>query len=167
MTDNIVHLHRVVTAGATSVQGTLALDLLPVLEPPTFTEPGRPLDVVEVGVQARRRLDAFVSAYLRAAVEVSVGDRPAQQMLRHSSREVLDDLRRRAALVRRAAGVAAHRGRGPGAVRPTIVSVRSSMVRVDAAEACAHVRHGDRSRAIAARFEVVRGRWQCVELEFA
>jgi hypothetical protein len=41
------------------------------------------------------------------------------------------------------------------------------MVRVDAAEACAHVRYGRRSRALAARFEVVRGRWQCVTLQFS
>lgn len=167
MTDNIVPLRRAVPAGTASVQGTLALDLLPVVEPPARTEAGRPLDVAEVDEEARRRVDAFVAAYLRAAVEVAVGDRPAQQMLRHSVPDVLDDLRRRASLVRRAAGLAAHRGRGAGTVRPSIVSVRSSMIRVDAAEACAHVRHGDRSRALAGRFEVVRGRWQCVALEFA
>ena len=30
-----------------------------------------------------------------------------------------------------------------------------------------HVRHGERSRAIAARFELINGRWQCSALEFA
>jgi hypothetical protein len=40
-------------------------------------------------------------------------------------------------------------------------------VRDDALEACVHVRYGRRSRAVAARFELVRGRWQCVALEFA
>ena len=40
------------------------------------------------------------------------------------------------------------------------------MVRDDAVEASAHVRYGRRSRAVAARFEVVRDRWQCVALTF-
>jgi hypothetical protein len=38
------------------------------------------------------------------------------------------------------------------------------LIRPDAVEASAHVRYGRRSRAVAARFEVVRDRWQCVAL---
>ncbi|MGN0064095.1 MAG: Rv3235 family protein [Nocardioides sp.] len=168
MNDNIVQIRRATPSGARSVQGTLALDLLPELDRPTFTPPARPHDVVPVAEEARRRLDAFAAAYLRAAVEVAIGNRPVAQMLRHTSEEVLEDLGRRAVVVRRAAGISeAHHGRSPAAVRPQVVSVRTSMVRPDAAEASAHVRYGLRSRAVAARFEVVRGRWQCTALEFA
>jgi hypothetical protein len=35
-----------------------------------------------------------------------------------------------------------------------------------AAEISVHVRHGERSRAIAARIELVSGRWCCTAAEF-
>ena len=35
-----------------------------------------------------------------------------------------------------------------------------------AAEISVHVRHGERSRALAARIELVEDRWCCVALEF-
>jgi hypothetical protein len=45
-----------------------------------------------------------------------------------------------------------------------VVGVRTALIRSDAVEASAHVRYGRRSRAVAARFEVVRDRWQCVAI---
>jgi hypothetical protein len=36
----------------------------------------------------------------------------------------------------------------------------------EAAEISVHVRHGERSRAIAARIELVSGRWCCTALQF-
>jgi len=36
----------------------------------------------------------------------------------------------------------------------------------DAAELSIHVRHGQRSRAIAARIERIEGRWRCSVLDF-
>jgi hypothetical protein len=36
----------------------------------------------------------------------------------------------------------------------------------EAAELSVHVRHGERSRAIAARIELREGRWCCTVLEF-
>ena len=36
----------------------------------------------------------------------------------------------------------------------------------EAAEISVHVRHGERSRAIAARIEHVGGRWCCTALQF-
>ena len=56
--------------------------------------------------------------------------------------------------------------RGPNPARPVVVGVRTALVRDDAVEASAHVRYGRRSRAVAARFEVVRERWQCVAIQF-
>ena len=51
---------------------------------------------------------------------------------------------------------------GPNPARPVVVGVRTALIRSDAVEASAHVRYGRRSRAVAARFEIVRDRWQCV-----
>lgn len=155
-------------APVTSVQGSLALDLTPRLDPPAPTpRPLRAADLTSVDEPSRARLDAFVRRYLQAVVEISVGDRPVTQVLRHTVPDVYADLGRRALLVSQAAGRSPDRGRGPGISRPVVVGARTSLVRADALEACAHVRYGHRSRAVAARFEQVRDRWQCVALEFA
>lgn len=154
--------------GLATVQGALALDLTPRLDPPVVPAPRRPRpsDVVPVDEALRARLDAWSRRYLQAAVEISVGDRPVSQVLRWTSAQVYEDLARRAQLVTRAAGTAPSRGRGRQVVRPAVVGGRSTFVRHDALEACVHVRYGQRSRAVAARFELVRDRWQCVALEF-
>ena len=45
--------------------------------------------------------------------------------------------------------------------------VRSCFVTDTHVEVSIHVRHGERSRAIAARFELAGERWLCSALEFA
>jgi hypothetical protein len=99
-------------------------------------------------------------------VEVVGGDRPVSQLLRWTSPEVYHDLARRAHLVAAAAG------RRPGAggiqsVRPQLAGLRTSFVSDACAEVSLHVRYGPRSRAVAARFELRRDRWQVTALEFA
>lgn len=153
-----------------SVQGTLALELTPRLDrpdprPQLRSVPGA--DVEELSAGARERLDRFVRSYLQAVVEIVVGDRPASQVLRHTHPDVHADLVRRAVLVARAGGHAPGGGRPGIAVRPTLRSSRTTVVRRDAVEASAHVRYGERSRALAARFEVRRNRWVCVALQFS
>ena len=152
-----------------SVQGALALDLSPRCDPPAPALVPRPAsqDVVEVEPGVRAAVDAFTGRYLRAAVEVVAGDRPASQVARHSDPEVYADLRRRAILVARAGGHTPGQGRTAGAIRPQLVSAHTSFVRADAVEACLIVRYGGRCRAVAARFERRRDRWICVALEFA
>ncbi|RYB93022.1 hypothetical protein EUA93_00820 [Nocardioides oleivorans] len=153
-----------------SVQGSLALDLTPRTSPPR----PRPRlahtnDLVVTGGADRRQVDAIIARYLAAVVEIAAGDRPVSQVLRHSVPEVYDDLARRARTVRAAAGAPSAPGGpggGPNPARPVILSVRTALIRDDAAEASAHVRYGRRSRAVAARFEVVRDRWQCVAIAF-
>ncbi|MEO5665674.1 MAG: Rv3235 family protein [Nocardioides sp.] len=172
VSDNVISIRRAVPVA--SVQGSLALDLTPRLDPPE-TEvqagPNRPPmrtgDLVGAETQKRAELDSFVRRHLACAVEIACGDRPATQLLRHCSPVVYNELTRRAQLVAKAAGTTATLGRGRGAIRPVLRSAHTSLVRDDALEAAAHVRYGARSRALAARFEVVDGRWQCVALEWA
>lgn len=150
-----------------SVQGSLALDLTPRTAPPRpRLRSTRANDLVAAERAARRQVDAFVGRYLQAVVEIAAGDRPLSQVLRHSVPEVYDDLGVRARTVRAAAGLSPGQVRGPGQARPAVVSVRTALIRDDAVEASAHVRYGRRSRAVAARFEVVRGRWQCVAISW-
>lgn len=171
--DNVFPIRREVPVA--SVQGSLALDLTPRLDPPETEVPGRSPnhpptrsgDLVAAEAGKRAELDAFVRRHLACAVEIACGDRPATQLLRHCSPTVYGELTRRAQLVARAAGTTPALGRGRGAIRPVLRSAHTSLVRDDALEAAAHVRYGARSRALAARFEVVDGRWQCVALEWA
>lgn len=150
-----------------SVQGSLALDLTPRTAPPRpRLRSTQTFDLVAVEIAARSRVDAFAGRYLQAVVEIAAGDRPVAQLLRHTVPEVYDDLAGRARTVSAAAGLAPGQARGPNPTRPVVVGVRTAMVRTDAVEASAHVRYGRRSRAVAARFEVVRDRWQCVALQW-
>ena len=88
------------------------------------------------------------------------------QLLRWTTGAVYQDLHRRALLVARAGG---HQ---PGVarvqpVRPQVRSVHTAFVTPAVAETSIHVRYGERSRAVAARFEQRRGRWLCTALDFA
>ncbi|WP_137294915.1 Rv3235 family protein [Nocardioides dongxiaopingii] len=153
--DNVVPLR--LPAPLTAVQGTLALDLQPRLDPPAVAGPD---------LRRRRDVERWAHRFAQAAVEIVGGDRPASQLLRWTSREVQQDLERRAMLVARAGG------HTPGVarvqpVRPRVRSVHSCFTAPDVAEVSVHVRYGQRSRAVAARFERRGGRWLCTALEFA
>jgi hypothetical protein len=160
-----------------TVQGTLALDLVPRLDPPpTPAAPPRDdrgvqqvdADVVPIDRQRRRELESWTWRYAQSVVEIVAGDRPVSQLLRWTTPAVYADLARRAHLVARAGGHLPGQGRPRrAAARAQVLGVRTSFVGRDAAETSIHVRHGERSRAIAARFELVGGRWQCSALEFA
>ena len=154
-----------------SVQGTLALDLQPRHDPPEPLAPGARTgavaDVVAIDRRLRTGLEDWARRYTQAAVEIVGGDRPVSQLLRWSSREVYENLDRRAQLVARAG----HHQPGQGRVqpvRPKVLAVHSCFLTRDVVEVSAHVRYGARSRALAARFE--RGsdqRWCCTALEWA
>jgi Family of unknown function (DUF6459) len=152
-----------------SVQGTLALDLGPLLDVPEPTDTPPPAggnDVVVVDLVRRRRLEAHAARIGAAVVEIVGGDRPVSQVLRWTTPEVYADLARRAQLV------ASSVGRRPGSggiqsVRPQLAGLRTSFVTEACAEVSLHVRYGPRSRAVAARFELVHDRWQVTALEFA
>lgn len=162
----VVRLHP--SAPLASVQGTLALDLQPRQDPPDLGRGSdRPwADVIAIEQPLRRGLEQWARRYLQAAVEIVGGDRPVTQLLRWSSREVFDNLERRAQLVARAGRHQPGQGRVQP-VRPHLLGVHACFVTRDVAEVSAHVRYGERSRALAARFEVVDQRWCCTALEWA
>lgn len=157
---NVVQLRVPVPVAET--QGTLALALQPRTEAPMAPQllTGRP----------RRDLDQWAARYAQAAVEIVGGDRPVSQLARWTSREVYVDLERRALLVARAGQHQPGAGRVQP-VRPRVHSVHTCLLGEDAAEAGIHIRYGDRSRAVAVRFERrtsrCTSRWVCTALEFA
>ena len=167
-TAEVIVLRATTGAGpVASVQGALALDLVPRTAPPRpRPRLARTNDLVATTTDNRDQVDKIIGRYLAAVVEIAAGDRPVSQVLRHTLPEVYDDLAQRAQAVTAATGTSPTRSRGPNPARPVVVGVRTALIRSDAVEASAHVRYGRRSRAVAARFEVVRDRWQCVALQF-
>lgn len=152
----------------TATQGTLALALLPRHAPPELAAPGpRPgATVVPIDRRLRHTITEWTHRFAQAALEIVGGDRPSSQLLRWTSPEVYTDLRRRAQLVARAGG---HQ---PGlarvqTVRPVVQSVHCCFVTDDIVECGVHVRHGERSRAVAIRFERTGQRWICTALDFS
>ena len=172
MTDSrphdVVPLRR--PAPLASVQGTLALDLEPRQDPPWVPATGGPgpvADVLPIDGPLRRAIEDWARRYSQAAVEIVGGDRPVTQLLRWSSREVYENLQRRALLVARAGRHEPGQGRFQP-VRPRVLGVRPCFINRDVVEVSTHVRYGERSRALAARFERTDdNRWRCTALEFA
>lgn len=152
--ENVVPLRVPVPLAAT--QGTLALDL----------EPRREAPPAALGLRVRRDVDGWARRFAQAVVEIVGGDRPASQLVRWTSPTVYVDLQRRALLVARAGGHQPGQGRVQP-VRPRVLSVRSCLVDDGTVESSVHVTYGERSRAVAARFERRAGRWVCTALEFA
>lgn len=140
-----------------TVQGTLALDL--GLRP---TAPQVPdLHVVPDETSAEHReVQQWAARFAQATLEVLGGDRPLTQLLRWTTARVYQDLDRRVRILGRVS--APQRTR---AVRPQVRSVRVFQPAAGSAEVSVHVRHGHRSRAIAARLERLDGRWRCVALQ--
>jgi hypothetical protein len=168
---DVVRLPVLPSTPVASVQGTLALDLGPLLDVPEpdvgrRSELGAGSDVVRVDLVRRRRFEQHAARIGAALVEIVGGDRPVSQVLRWTTPEVYQDLARRAHLVAAATGRRAGTG-GIQSVRPHLVAAHTSFVSDRCAEVSLHVRYGQRSRAVAARFELIRDRWQVSALEFA
>ncbi len=179
--DQVTVLARHRPVPMAEVQGALALDLSPRYDLPPHLgtgdagdadEPGFGCggaglaDLVPIGLPVRRSIEQWSRQYAQAAVEIVGGDRPVSQLARWTSTSVHEDLCRRAQLVARAGG---HR---PGQrrvqpVRPRVLSVRTCFLSPAVVEAGVHVRYGERSRALAIRFERRQERWLCTALEFA
>jgi hypothetical protein len=109
-----------------------------------------------------RELDGFATRFAQVVVEVITGDRGVHQLMRWTTAEVYDDLQRRSNALQRTTSSDARRRR----LRAHVRSVHLSRPGPEVAELSIHVRHGDRSRAIAARIELIERRWRCTVLEF-
>jgi hypothetical protein len=149
-----------------AIQGTLALDFpLPsgvpaIPRPPALTliDGGRRSHPDLVGIPAP---EVWAGRFVQAVVEVMVGDRPVQQMVRWTDERVYADLSRRVRLL----GLTANAGARVRLERSHVRSVHVFAPEPEIAEVAAHVRHGSRSRAVAARLEANRGRWLCTALQ--
>lgn len=146
------------------VQDTLALDLGPDAHSAPPLPPATPeLDPERCSRErgeADVRLRRWVARMAQAAVETAAGQRPASQLVRWTTPEVHRDLTRRGRAV---AAVGAPLTRR---IQPQVRSIHACRPALDAVEASVHVRHGERSRAVAMRLEERDGRWICVALEF-
>ena len=92
----------------------------------------------------------------QAMAETLAGARPAGQLARFVTLDVLDDLERWTGRLSRAQGVT---------TRPLVRSVHVSEPGDGVAEGCAVVDTGARRRALAVRLEGIDGRWRCTALE--
>jgi hypothetical protein len=136
-------------------QGTLALDLDP--------HPGMPhTPELRVVTGGDGRLDAWAARFAQAVIEVVGGDRNPHQLLRVTSPRVHADLMRRSAALNKVTSPENRRRR----LRAQVRSVHVFQPGPLSAEVSVHVRHGQRSRALAARVEQLEGRWVCTALEF-
>lgn len=161
---------------AAEVQGTLALDVLRRPELPAqrhlapVADSRAGLPVLEDGapVAASRPADApqdhevraWAARFAQAVVEVTGGDRPLPQLLRWTSPRVYAELGRRVRVMAQSRPVDQRRR----TLRPQVRSVHLCRPVPTVAEVSVHVRHGRRSRAIAARLELRSGRWTCTAL---
>lgn len=148
-----------------AVQGALALELrgsgagLP--ETPEL-DPHRRSRVEHVSDGEVR---AWAARLAQAVVETVGGRRPVTQLVRWTTPEVYRDVERRARTVRNAMGAAAPRSTGD-AGRPQVRSVHVCRPHPTVAEVSVHVRHAERSRAVAMRLERKGDRWLCTVLQF-
>ena len=138
-----------------SLQGTLALDFGHRVR----SSRGPTLRLVPGD---RAELEGFAHRFASAVVEVMGGDRGPSQLLRWTSEAVYADLCRRVALLHRTTP----NDRRVRRLRSQVQSIHLFCPSAGAAEISIHVRRGQRSRAIAARLELVEGRWTCVALQF-
>lgn len=104
----------------------------------------------------------FATRFAQVLVEVIGGDRALYQLMRWTTDEVYADLTERARVLSEAAGDRARIRR----LRAQVRSVHLSQPDHASAEVSIHVRHGGRSRAIAARLDLIEERWRCSALLF-
>jgi len=152
--------------GAPWVDGSLALAFPPSGEPVSLRlVPPACLDD-DFGPQPTARADLpdprpMTRRLTQAIAEVLAGARPAAQLARYATLDVLDHLERSTGRLGQLGPV----GRGTP-MRPVVASVHVSEPADGVAEVCAVVDTGPRRRAMALRLEGLDGRWRATELQF-
>jgi hypothetical protein len=147
------------TRGALALNLEIAPELpaVPALPPPASL---RLVGSVEASPDKIPDIYSWAPRLVQAVAEVVSGDRPVGQLIRWTHSDVYADLHRR---VRVLGLTTTATGRG-SEDRAVVRSVHVCYPKPDVAEVAAHVRHGGRSRAVALRLEVHRGRWVCTAL---
>ena len=151
--------------GARFTQGTLALDLpsrpqLPPGPPTLSVVPGGRRSAGQTPGTGVPDVQEWAARFVQAIVEVISGDRPLTQLVRWTSEAVYVAMAHRVKVL--AATTTASRGR---LSRAQVHSVHICQPCDEVAEVAVHLRHGARSRAVAARLELVQGRWLCTALQ--
>jgi len=151
------------TVPVAPVDGSLALqrDTDPAVGKPTSLPLTPELHLVQGGVTDPRDVRVWAARFAQGVVEVLGCDRPLPQLVRWTSRRVYADLERRLRIL----GQASLSEQRLRTVRPQVRSVHVCHPTPECAEVSVHVRHGKRSRALAARLELHQGRWQCTALQ--
>ena len=108
-----------------------------------------------------RILGLGVGGWRRRCRRCSPATRPISQLVRFTDEAVFADLNRRVRLLGLTTTATARGAKERSAVRSVHVCTPANGI----AEIAAHIRHGDRSRAIALRMEIRRNRWICTALD--
>jgi Family of unknown function (DUF6459) len=105
--------------------------------------------------------DGWAARFVQAVLEVLTGDRPLTQLIRWTDENVYDELSRRLDVLQ-----ARRRGMPARSGRQQVATVHVWQVSDVRAEVAARVTNGRRSRAVAARLDLHRGRWVCTAIQF-
>jgi len=144
------------------VDGSLALQQGAAEPEPSAAPPLTPeLRLVREGTADAGDVRVWAARFAQGVVEVLGCDRPLPQLVRWTSRRVYLDLERRLRILGQTS-VSEQRLR---TIRPQVRSVHVCHPTPESAEVSVHVRHGCRSRALAARLELRQGHWQCTALQ--
>ncbi|MGN6721494.1 MAG: Rv3235 family protein [Marmoricola sp.] len=148
-------------SGGIAVQGVLPLEGLADAPraPEHATTRRRPRCTLEF---TEAELRQIAQQFCVGAVEVIFGDRPVNQLLRCTSERVYGDLAKKSALARSRRRLTTER-----VAHARLARIRLQRPSPKAVEICARLRQGERNHALAARLELINGRWICVALEAA
>lgn len=146
-------------AGETvSVQTVLPIDEL-ASTTPDFT-PQHPTRRRLIHEYDKDDVSEIAEQVCKAVVEVVYGDRAVNQLVRCTTARVYTDIARRAAFARSRRRIA-----GEHSVHARLERLSFQRPNPKAIEVCGRLRRGERSHALAARLELISGRWTCVALE--
>jgi hypothetical protein len=145
------------------VEGSLALAFPPTGEPVSLRLVPPACVDDDLGPRPTPRAElpdprGWCGRLAQAIAEILAGARPAGQLARYTTLDVLEHLER-------STGRLGTRTNGAAPLRPIVSSVHVSEPADGIAEACAVVDTGPRRRALALRLEGLDGRWRCTELQ--
>jgi Family of unknown function (DUF6459) len=146
------------------VEGSLALAFPPTGEPVSLrlVPPASIDDELAPRPTPRSELPdprGWTGRLAQAIAEILAGARPAGQLARYTTLDVLEHLER-------STGRLGTRTKGAAPMRPIVASVHVTEPADGVAEGCVVVDTGPRRRALALRLEGLDGRWRCTDLQF-